>query len=149
MNDEQAYSWSEAIKELDKPLDRKHVAQRQEGYGDRKITLSYVEGWHAIAEANRIFGHDGWTRETLVMDLVSETEKDEKIGATYYAKVRVTCLGVSREGCGAGHGISKSRGKAHEGAIKEAETDAFKRAIMTFGWPLGLALYDKKQEHVD
>ena len=27
--------------------------------------LSYIEGWHAIAEANRIFGFDGWNRETL------------------------------------------------------------------------------------
>ena len=27
--------------------------------------LSYVEGWFAIAEANRIFGFDGWDRETL------------------------------------------------------------------------------------
>ena len=23
------------------------------------ITLSYIEGWHAIAEANRVFGYDG------------------------------------------------------------------------------------------
>ena len=28
-------------------------------------TLSYVEGWHVIAEANRIFGFDGWDRQTL------------------------------------------------------------------------------------
>jgi hypothetical protein len=27
--------------------------------------LSYLEGWYAIAEANRIFGFDGWSRETL------------------------------------------------------------------------------------
>ena len=27
--------------------------------------LSYIEGWHAIAEANRIFGFDSWNRETV------------------------------------------------------------------------------------
>jgi recombination DNA repair RAD52 pathway protein len=27
--------------------------------------LSYIEGWHAIAEANRIFGFEGWDRETV------------------------------------------------------------------------------------
>ena len=27
-------------------------------------SLSYIEGWHAIAEANRLFGFDGWTRTT-------------------------------------------------------------------------------------
>ena len=26
--------------------------------------LSYLEGWYAISEANRIFGFDGWNRET-------------------------------------------------------------------------------------
>ena len=27
--------------------------------------LSYIEGWFAISEANRIFGFDGWSRETV------------------------------------------------------------------------------------
>lgn len=31
---------------------------------------------------------------------------------------------------------------------KEAETDAMKRALMTFGNPFGLALYDKRQREV-
>ena len=26
--------------------------------------LTYLEGWYAISEANRIFGFDGWSRET-------------------------------------------------------------------------------------
>jgi hypothetical protein len=39
-------------------------------------------------------------------------------------------------------------GQAHESAIKEAETDAMKRALVTFGNPFGLALYDKSQRQV-
>ena len=39
-------------------------------------------------------------------------------------------------------------GLAHESALKEAETDAMKRALMTFGNPFGLALYDKQQRQV-
>jgi hypothetical protein len=39
-------------------------------------------------------------------------------------------------------------GEAHESAIKEAETDAMKRALTTFGNPFGLALYDKEQHNV-
>jgi Rad52/22 family double-strand break repair protein len=27
--------------------------------------LTYLEGWYAISEANRIFGFDGWNRETV------------------------------------------------------------------------------------
>ena len=53
-----------------------------------------------------------------------------------------------REGTGAGHGIDTDLGLAHESAIKEAETDAMKRALMTFGNPFGLALYDKQQREV-
>jgi hypothetical protein len=53
-----------------------------------------------------------------------------------------------REGCGAGHGIDTDLGQAHESALKEAETDAMKRALMTFGNPFGLALYDKQQREV-
>jgi hypothetical protein len=39
-------------------------------------------------------------------------------------------------------------GEAHENALKEAETDATKRALTTFGNLFGLALYDKAQAGV-
>jgi len=117
-------------------------------------TVSYVEGWAVIAEANRIFGFDRWTRETIDIKCVSEREreigKDKAPGwsVTYLCKARVIVDGVAREGCGAGHGIDRDLGQAHESAIKEAETDAMKRAFMTFGNPFGLALYDKTQSNV-
>ena len=47
--------------ELNKPLVSTNVKQREQG----GIKLSYIESWHAIAEANRIFGWDGWWRETM------------------------------------------------------------------------------------
>lgn len=137
----------EQIKELNAPLVRSHVKKNPRGY-------DYVEGWHAIAEANRIFGFDGWTRETIELRCVAERERkigrDQKPGwgVSYVAKVRVTVHGVVREGYGAGHGIDVDLGLAHESAIKEAETDAMKRALMTFGNPFGLALYDKEQANV-
>ena len=53
-----------------------------------------------------------------------------------------------REGSGAGHGIDADLDQAHESALKEAETDAMKRALLTFGNPFGLALYDKQQRQV-
>jgi DNA repair and recombination protein RAD52 len=120
--------------------------------GGRKV--SYIEGWHVIAEANRIFGFDNWTRETLDVRCVSEKEreigaaKNPGWGVTYIVKARIIVDGVAREGCGAGHGIDRDLGQAHESAIKEAETDAMKRAFMTFGNPFGLALYDKAQTNV-
>jgi hypothetical protein len=120
-----------------------------------------LEGWVAIREANRIFGFDGWQRETIELRCVAESQRrigrDQKLGwgVTYIARVRIR-LGnqasgapsLVREGSGAGHGIDVDLGLAHESALKEAETDAMKRALMTFGNPFGLALYDKQQRHV-
>lgn len=145
----------EQIKSLSAPLNSSHVKEREQG--GRKV--SYVEGWHAIAEANRIFGFDGWQRETV---LLQETNRDrvtltprngspyEQWRIGYIAKVRITVGGVVREGTGYGSGMGKPEaiGDAVEGAIKEAETDAMKRALMTFGNPFGLALYDKTQANV-
>ena len=68
---------------------------------------------------------------------------------SYVAKVRVTVDGITREGWGAGHGRGGSAGDRHESAVKEAETDARKRALMTFGNQFGLALYDKDQTNVE
>lgn len=137
-------------RELAAPLSRSHVKQRSQA----GRSLSYIEGWVAIAEANRIFGFDGWTRETIDIRCVSEKEREIGAqkkpgwGVSYVARVRVIAQGVAREGVGAGHGIDVDLGQAHESAIKEAETDAMKRAMMTFGNPFGLALYDKEQANV-
>lgn len=120
--------------------------------------LSYIEGWVTISEANRIFGFDGWDRETIEARCVWEGTRTtrqgkKKLTASYIAKVRVTVRAtnwlVVREGTGAGSGMGDDGGEAHESAIKEAETDAMKRALMTFGNPFGLALYDKMQTDVE
>ena len=141
---------AQQLAELGKPLDKKHIAQRSQA----GVALSYIEGHHAIREANRIFGFDCWSRETL--DIACVSQRERKVGkqqrngwsVTYTAKVRVVVNGVVREGSGAGHGVDVDCGQAHESALKEAETDAMKRALMTFGDPFGLALYDKDKTHV-
>jgi hypothetical protein len=97
---------------------------------------------------------DGWQHETIAVQCVAERERTLDSsncagwGVTYTARVRIRVGEVIREGSGAGHGIDTDLGQAHESAIKEAETDAMKRALMTFGNPFGLALYDKQQREV-
>jgi recombination DNA repair RAD52 pathway protein len=151
---------AEQITALSAPLDRAKVRQREQG----RSQVSYLEGWQVIAEANRIFGLDGWQRETVALRCVNQSERtigargtsrDQKPGwgVTYIARVRISVSSAGqpallREGCGAGHGIDVDLGQAHESALKEAETDAMKRALMTFGNPFGLALYDKRQREV-
>ena len=140
----------EQVSLLQAPLVRSNVKTRQ---GGGRSSLSYIEGWHAIAEANRIFGFDGWTRTTDSLNVVTDYEGKTKKGydawfVTYTATVTITVGDIVRTGTGAGHGQDAAQGQAHESAIKEAETDATKRALMTFGNQFGLALYDKQQREV-
>ena len=71
---------------------------------------------------------------------------------SYNAQVRIRVRAgdnvIRREGSGSGHGVGPTPGEAHEHALKQAETDAMKRALVTFGNPFGLALYDKEQNGV-
>lgn len=133
---------------LSAPLDRAQVKQRQQG----GAKVSYIEAYHAENEANRIFGFDAWDRETELTH-IGEREHDGKWRVYYRAKVRITVRSQDgtvtvREGCGFGSGIDKDIGQAHESALKEAESDAEKRALKTFGNPFGQALYDKEQRDV-
>ncbi len=91
------------IEALKAPLDKKRVAQRSQSGRQ----LSYIEGWWAIAEANRIFGFDAWSSETVDIRCVSERQRKvgsagkDGWGVSYVAKVRITVDGVMREGVGA------------------------------------------------
>jgi len=134
---------------LSGPLDKANVATRTQG----GTTLSYIAAWHAIAEANRIFGFGHWDRETVELRQLGEPRLvDGKSRVGYSARVRITVRAgdsvIVREGCGFGSGIDRDTDQAHESALKEAESDAMKRALMTFGNPFGLALYDKTQANV-
>jgi DNA repair and recombination protein RAD52 len=139
------------IQELNETLSSAAVKQRQQSGRN----LSYIEGWWVIREANRIFGFGAWDQEIVEIKCVSERErkigrdKKDGWGVSYVARVRITVADIEREGVGAGHGIDVDLGLAHESAVKEAATDAMKRAFMTFGNQFGLALYDKDQSSVE
>jgi hypothetical protein len=129
------------LRALRRDLSDRHVRTRQ-GNGRE---LCYIEGWHAIAEANRIFGYDGWDRETVESRCVMTREMRGTFLAVYTAKVRITVRAkrarVVREGHGSGEARGSSPGETHDLALKIAETDATKRALATFGNPFGLGLY--------
>jgi hypothetical protein len=133
------------IQQLKAKLAAKHVKTRKANGTD----LNYVEGWHVIAEANRIFGYDAWDRRTLASNCVWSGASGQLYAAAYSAKVRVSVragdIKIVREGSGTGEGKAPTPGQAHDLALKGAETDATKRALATFGNPFGLALYDREQ----
>jgi DNA recombination protein Rad52 len=134
--------------QLKAKLEPRYVKTRE----SNGATLHYVEGWHVIAEANRIFGHDGWDRRTVATTCVYSGTRGEQYATAYIAKVRVSVRAgdfvIVREGSGTGEGTALTPGQAHDGALKAAETDATKRALATFGNPFGLPLYDREQAGV-
>src|SRR5262245_57758905 len=142
-----AFSDTQA-RQLKAKLDSHHVKARKEN----GATLHYIEGWHAIAEANRIFGYDAWDRRTVATRCVWTEARGIHFLAAYTARVRISVragdIVIVREGCGTGEARASSPGQAHEIVLKTAETDATKRALATFGNPFGLALYDREQTGV-
>jgi DNA recombination protein Rad52 len=136
------------VRLLKAKLDPRYIRTRN----SNGCTLSYVEGWHAIAEANRIFGYEAWDRRTVSASSVWTEAKAGIYRAVYTAKVRITVrageVKVVREGSGTCEASAATAGQAHELALKGAETDATKRALATFGNPFGLALYDPEQNGV-
>ena len=134
------------LQALRRPLKVRQICSR-EIHGRE---LSYIEGWYAISEANRIFGFDGWSRETVETRCVLARENRGTFVAVYIAKVRISVMTsgstIIREGHGSGEGRGTSPGEVHDIALKAAETDATKRALATFGKQFGLELYRKDKE---
>ncbi len=136
------------IRKLQKALDPEHIQNRQvEGK-----TLSYIEGWYAISQANEIFGFGGWDRKMVHFEKVFEQTRSEPKQCGYLARVQIRvrlengC--IVREGTGWGFAAGSTLAAAHEKAIKSAETDGTKRALSTFGVRFGLNLYDKDSNGV-
>lgn len=137
----------EQIAELQKGLNPAVVKKNPSG-------KSYIEGFYAVSELNRIFGHGGWDSHVENIDVKDYTRpgKDGKEAtcASAVATVRLDIrfadgTVIVRTGVGAGDGINYSGdiAGAREGAAKEAETDGLKRAAKSLGPPFGLSLYDK------
>src|SRR5262249_19358132 len=126
------------VQALRRSLNGRHVRSR---YANGR-ELSYIEGWFAISEANRIFGFDAWSRETVETRSVLAREYRGSFLAVYVAKVRITVQAdgttIVREGHGSGEGRGTSPAEVHDIALKAAETDATKRALATFGKSFGL-----------
>jgi len=144
---------------LEDKLDKANVKSRR---GANGRAVSYLEAWHVIDMANEVFGFGNWDAETVEMKQEHEpvqippTEEHPKGGivVTYSARVRLTVYSqdgsrkVVRGRSGGHRGFGPTVGQAVEDCIKAAETDATKRAFVTFGNIFGLALYDREQRNV-
>ena len=99
------------VRQLKAKLDPRYIKTRIANGAN----LSYVEGWHAIAEANRIFGFDAWDRRTVSTVCVWSGQSGQYHAAAYTAKVRVSVrageITIVREGSGTGKAEPQPRGK--------------------------------------
>jgi DNA recombination protein Rad52 len=123
------------LNDLSQPLDPSRVSKRT-GAGSRQ--LSYLETYDVINHLNSIFGYDGWS------DYLTGIER---IGPTLWrATVRIeahigdTLVTHSDTGIGV---HTKESNEEIEKAVKEAASDALKRAARKFGDQFGNCLYDK------
>jgi recombination DNA repair RAD52 pathway protein len=148
--------WKEINDYLNEKLDPKFIKVHPHNGFD------YIEAHHAIQEANRVFGFDGWANRIIKSSVSCEQEGQDKYGNTQYevcysVVVEIEVRGFSdkgeiisafRQGTATGSGFSKRLSDAHDSALKTAESDGIKRALKNFGNRFGLALYDDSREGV-
>ncbi len=137
------------ITALTQELDQNRIKSRQKG----NISLSYLEGFDIIETANKIFGYGNWSYTISKLEQVSqEQNQNQNHVICYKALIKVAIhseshsVMIAREDVGFGTGIDKTLAQAHEGAAKEAVTDALKRAMRSFGNQFGNSLYDKSRK---
>lgn len=137
---------------LDETLDPKLGTYRK---ADKGRDVSYLEGYQAIAQANRIFGYDAWGYS---VDRIDITPMNDGKGMLYWALVTVNVDGCGMRqdvGCHVIRNTIDVDGKEkdnvnnpdqHDLARKSCVTDALKRAFRTFGDQFGNSLYDKDSD---
>ncbi|MGC2046551.1 MAG: Rad52/Rad22 family DNA repair protein, partial [Pseudolabrys sp.] len=96
------------VQALLRSLNSRHIRTREVNGRE----LSYIEGWYAISEANRIFGFDGWNRETVESRCVLARENRGSFLAVYVAKVRITVHADGATIVRDGHGSGEGRGSS-------------------------------------
>jgi Rad52/22 family double-strand break repair protein len=126
------------VKALRRNLDHRCVRTREASGREP----SYIDGWYAISEANRIFGFVGWSRETVESRCVLARENRGSFLAVYTARVRISVQAegttIIREGHGSGEGRSTSPGEVMTRLSRRRKPTPLSAP---FGKPFGLALY--------
>jgi DNA recombination protein Rad52 len=136
--------------DLQRPLGPEFVSHRK---GPGGSSVPYVTGGTVYWLMNHFFGNDGWSSEIVKEEIDLERDPDtRKWVAVSTMTVKLTVhwkSDGSRERrstihYGKGFGGNKpyrTKGEAIESSIKEAETDAEKRAARKFGEVVGNCLY--------
>ncbi len=144
------------MEELRQPLDPGRVRSRK---GRGKGQFEYLAGHDVKRRANELFGFGSWGHHVLLLDeiaavpVTSDGKEGVHVGYRCIVEVWVNVADDYRtfttHGVGYGDGVEygqAARVTACELAVKEAETDAMKRAFTDLGDQFGLILYAKDDE---
>jgi DNA recombination protein Rad52 len=127
--------WEELTAVLSAPLDRSLIKQRTQG----GRTFSYIEGYTAINQANKIFGFGGWGYQVTELNIVASAGEPKYV----YAFVEVRALDAPPRRDVGFAAVNSARVEALDMAIKGAVTDGLKRALRSFGPQFANDLYEK------
>ena len=119
--------------------------------------FAYLPQWDVRAMLTRVFGFGGWSEQAIVPTHLQYETTDVKlrdgsdaVEVCYVAHRRLIIHHpdggtiCSHDGTSSGTmkmGI-KARGKAHDSALKDADSGALKRAAINLGDQFGLGLYN-------
>jgi hypothetical protein len=146
-------------------LDPEQVSQLLEAVKPYRVKLrdghSHMEGYDIRAHLTRIFGFAGWDLEGDPAQLIHERELDTgKAKGNGWPAIRYSCAyrqaltlvvydprgHLVKRVLGQAVGKAENQpsfGDAHDLALKDAETQALKRAAMNLGDQFGLGLYNR------
>lgn len=141
--------------ELDQDIPKDAVTTRTQA----GTSLSYLTGAYVINRLNQVIGQGRWSSMIQSLNKVYEGalpnyKGEEVYNVSYTATVQLNVImdnGLLATFIEVGYGDGmdkKNPGKAHELAVKEAATDALKRAAKNLGISLGLGLYFKDGDYV-
>jgi hypothetical protein len=112
--------------------------------------MSHLEAWDVRRTLIRVFGHTGFSVDTIDLELLYEQSKEgdpPRWRAAYRATVRLEVNGAtyteSASGTNMGWLPDSKRDEAHDMAIKTATSQALKRCATNLGDQFGLSLYNK------
>lgn len=137
------------LKVLFSELHRSRVGQNQKGF-------NHVQQWDVRRFLIRVFGFGGYDTELVSIDLIREIEHapsnpsgKSRWTVAYRVHQRLTVKDIAGNPIATFDGVATgdaqnqpSLGDAHDGAVKEADSQSLKRAAVNLGDAFGLSLYN-------
>lgn len=146
MTDPTSRLTDQQLKVLFSELHNSRVGQNQKGF-------SHVQQWDVRRFLIRVFGFGGYDTELLSIDCVKEIEikngDRSRWTVVYRVHQRLTVKDIAGRPIATFDGVATgdsqnqpSLGDAHDGAVKEADSQSLKRAAVNLGDAFGLSLYN-------